>query len=182
MVSADPDQLDVTTTNRSPSSSSWCEPLGSSGSATTSASATETIRSPSVFATYTYSPSVSTMSPSSTPISWVFVPENSPPAVWVGAGAASRVLMRRPTPPPRDRPRRSTSRLRGPMRSLVRWPRSACSRAGPDSPRRTRVGRRIPGGGPSVRVRRWSPVRSTASPGTTESSSHSLSSRRYCTQ
>jgi hypothetical protein len=44
-------QLDVTTTRRPPSSSSWCAPCGSSGSATTSASATDTIRRPSVLAT-----------------------------------------------------------------------------------------------------------------------------------
>ena len=76
IVSAAPSQLVVTTSNRSPSSSSWWLPFGSSGWPTTCASATRTMRNPSLLATYTYSPSVSTMSPSSTPTSWVFVPEN----------------------------------------------------------------------------------------------------------
>ncbi len=98
IVSAAPSQLVVTTSNRSPSSSSWWLPFGSSGWPTTSVSATRTMRNPSLLATYTNSPSVSTMSPSSTPTSWVFVPENvSAAGASTGAGATVACALRSPS-------------------------------------------------------------------------------------
>ena len=112
MVSAEPDQLVVATSSRFAVEQQLVRcPPAVRVRRRRSASATDTMRTPSFDATYTKLPSVSTTSPSSTPTSCVLVPENPSS----GAAAERRMTCpRRPIrwQPCRGRPRPSPRRPR----------------------------------------------------------------------